>query len=113
MEIALQEARFAVDKVYKFQDLVSEGKGEEVKKLAHSALTADSFDNPCFKELLEKLFFERKDGWGRIFPHLFGYTYPIQVLALAVAMVSIYILFQLIYSLGFLTDPDCPERMVD
>ena len=91
METALEVARAAVAKEYKFSDLVTEGKGEVVKQLISSALIADVLDHPCIKEVLVVIFFEKSDSWGRIFGHLFENKFPLHILALAIAMVSTYI----------------------
>ena len=90
LERALEVARAAVDKEYRFQDLVNDGKGDVVKQLVKSALRKDVFDHPCIKEVLVVLFFEDKDSWGRNLGHLFENKFPLQVLALAVALVSIF-----------------------
>lgn len=75
-------------KEYGFQALVTTGNGEKVKQLANSALREDVLDHPCIKKVLTVIFFEESDSWGRSLGHLFENKFPLQVLALAVALVS-------------------------
>lgn len=95
LETSLEVARRAVAKEYGFHDLVKEGKGDDVKQLAESALRADVFNNPCIKEILVVIFFEKTDSWGRSLGHLFENKFSLQVLALAVAQVSRFYIFYL------------------
>ena len=68
------------------------GKGDEVKRLADSTLHEDVLDHPCIKEVLVVIFFGEGDSWGRSLGHLFENKFSPQVLALAVALVSIFVL---------------------
>jgi Domain of unknown function (DUF6532) len=89
LEKALEVARKAVAKEYDFHGLVASGKGEDVKKKVKSALHDDVLDHPCIKEVLVVIFFEGSHSWGRFLGHLFENKFPLPVLALAVALVSI------------------------
>jgi hypothetical protein len=91
LERALEVAREAVAKDYGFQDLAMAGKGDEVKKLAKSALHKNVLDQRCIKEVLVVIFFEDNNSWGRKLGHLFENKFSLQVLALAVALVSRFI----------------------
>jgi hypothetical protein len=88
LEKALEVARKAVAKEYDFHGLVASGKGEDVKKLVKAALHDDVLDHACIKEVLVVIFFEESRSWGRYLGHLFENKFPLQVLALAVALVS-------------------------
>jgi hypothetical protein len=65
-----------------------------------SALRDDVIDHPCIQEILVTLFFEDNDSWGRTFGHLFENKFPLQVLALVVAMVSLYIYIHIAFRLN-------------
>jgi hypothetical protein len=88
LETALQIARTAVAGEYRFQELVTEGKQDLLKQIVESALSEDGLDHPCIKQVLVVIFFEQLDSWGRTFGHLFERKFSLQVLALAVSLVS-------------------------
>jgi hypothetical protein len=92
METALDVAREAVANEYGFNVLVTKGKQDVVKNIAQSALQEEVLDHPSIKEVLVVIFFKESDSWGRMLGHLFENKFPLQILALAVALVSrIYI----------------------
>jgi Domain of unknown function (DUF6532) len=91
LERALEVARAAVAKDYGFQDLAMAGKEDKIKQIAESALHENVFDQPCIKEVLVVIFFEDNNSWGRKLGHLFENKFSLQVLALAVALVSRFI----------------------
>lgn len=98
----MEIARTAVAKVYSFHDLVTAGKGDEVKELAKSALREDVLDHPVIKEILVVIFFEESNSWGWTLGHLFEDKFSLQVFALAIALVRIYI-----YIIGFTLNWAC------
>ena len=91
MERALEVARVAVAKDYGFQDLAMAGKRDTIKQIAESALNVNVFDQPCIKGVLVAIFFEDNNSWGRKLGHYFENKFSLQVLALAVALVSRFV----------------------
>ena len=86
--MALEVACEAVAKEYSFNILVTEGKQDVIKKITESALHKEVLHHPCIKEVLVVIFFKESDSWGWTLGHLFENKFPLQILALAVALVS-------------------------
>ena len=74
-------------KEYRFQDLVTAGRQDDVKEIVKGVLHKDGLENPSIKEVLLVIFFEEGDSWGRNLGHLFEYKFSLEVLALVVSLV--------------------------